>query len=391
LCKKIFIDGKMSGYKVTAKVHGQHSYTGGCGEPHSFRRGRGGSPPTLFGGGRYHYCVNTETNSNGGIVGSDDAHSLSDTQGKNPCYDVGESTILGGGTNSHGTDSYYAGREANYSSAPAALQCVVKQFDSSTLKAWSDNIDIQNSTAKDNDGITKNIWEQIVDGIRTPLLSQAGYCDELGNLAKVIKHDNTTCYGRLVSHVARAKGVQYCESYPESPECSCINVAKGVTHCLDNPQDAGCERVIEGYNKFPEKAKTLFNVKNFQGNCFHPDACGENSVYAPSTGLPAACQQKIQVCEQTVNATQVTGGTVNIDQLMECEITGGPADGGDDDTDADTDDDDDDDDDDFNFDISDFIPTSITDFKEDQNKQIGTGTALISCSCCMFLVMTVVL
>jgi hypothetical protein len=101
-------------------------------------------------------------------------------------------------------------------------------------------------------------------------------------------------------------------------------------------------------------------------------------VYAPSTGLPAACQQKIQVCEQTVNATGVSGGTVNIDQLMECEITGGPADGGDDD-------------DDFNFDISDFIPTSITDFKEDQNKQIGTGTALISCSCCMFLVMTVVL
>jgi hypothetical protein len=384
LCKKIFIDGKMSGYKVTAKVHGRHSYTGKCAEEHSFRRGRGGSP-----GNRHHYCVNTETNYNGGIVGSDDARSLSDDLGENPCRDVGESSILAGGTNSNGNDSAYDGREANYSSAPAALQCDVKQFDSSTLTAWSDNIDIQNSTAKDNDGITKNIWEQIVDGIRTPLLSQAGYCDELGNLAKVIKHDNTTCYGRLLSHVARAKGVQYCESNPESPECSCINVAKGVTHCLDNPQDAGCERVIEGYNKFPEKAKTLFNVKNFQGNCFHPDACGENSVYAPSTGLPAACQQQIQVCEQTVNATGVSGGTVNIDQLMECENNGGPADGGDDD--ADTDDDDDDDDDAFNFDISDFIPKSITDFKEDQNKQIGTATSLISCSCCMFLVMTVVL
>jgi hypothetical protein len=282
----------------------------------------------------HHACVNVKVNSSGNIVSgysTRDDLKYSLNGGHHPCKNLGESTLIGGGTNSHGNWSDYIGKSSNYENAEFAFKCSISDsVVDANIKNWSTSPHMTTARAKDDDGVTtRNLWQQIIYGITTPHVTNNPYCQKLENLSKVVHTDNRTCYDMIDEGTQRSFRVQHCRNNPTDDKCACYNVAThGTDGCItDAYKDLpGCSEVKEGFDSYPKEATSQWDVENFPTTCFATGICSRDGQYLPDS-QPLSCEQVITVCTQDMNfyGNVSEGASVKINQKMDCEAKSGDA------------------------------------------------------------------
>lgn len=264
-------------------------------------------------GSRRHGCVGST---------SDHVRPEPDASGYgNPCTKTGanDSRWIGGGVDGRGNQTTFTGRSVNFSDSQAALKCIFNSISGDKLVELSGN----NNALKYGvtSGAFKNQWEQLVFGVSTDAGNNDGFCGVLANLPTKIHSDGRTCYDVIQDAATKkARGIQWCNSNETDPRCACRNISQyGTIGCLERPNLPGCDKVVEGFNKFPAKAVTQFNVKTFPPLCFTSTSpCGQSDQYLPEK-LPDVCRQTIAVCEQNISVGDITADKVSIEQKMECK------------------------------------------------------------------------
>src|SRR6056300_437118 len=300
--------------------NGTYNEASSCPGPNQNRIGRKRKKKVTY--SYNHKCVNVKVNSSGNIVSGystrdDLKYSLND--GHHPCKNLGASTLIGGGTNSNGNWNDYTGRSSNYENADFAFKCSISDSDvDDNIKDWSSSSHMTTARAKDNDGVTtRNLWEQIIYGITTPHVSKNAYCQKLENLSKVVHTDKRTCYDMIDKETQRSFRVQHCRNNPTDDKCACYNVAThGTAGCITNANKnlPGCSEVKEGYDSFPEEARTQWDISNFDTTCFATGICARPGQYLPES-QPNPCNQTIAVCIQDMDfyGNISAGASVEID------------------------------------------------------------------------------
>ena len=287
--------------------HGHCSHLAGSISRH--RKGRRGR--------RRHWCLLPDT---------EWVSHKPDGTGSNPCRLAGSSdeSWIGGGKDGNGNQTDFTGRSTNFNNANMAIKCTFNSVNSSKLKEMSRTPSVYDSSGsgavETNDGF-KSQWEQLVFGITTEAGNNTGFCEHVNNINKQVHNDGRTCYDVLTDAVTKkARGIQWCDSNPTDSVCACINISKGVRHCLNNPTHPGCDTLVAEYNKFPGNAQTEFDTRNFSPKCFAPDVCAQSGQYQPMQGADV-CSQTIAVCQQDLNmyGDVASGALVEIDQSMRCE------------------------------------------------------------------------
>ena len=339
-----------------------------------------------------HACVNVRVDSNGNIVqgySTRDDLKYSTSGGHHPCKGLGSSTLIGGGTNSHGNWNNYTGRSTHYDNADFAFKCSIPDSRvAQNIKAWSTSSHMRTARVKEGSNY-KNLWEQIIYGVRTTSVNSSAFCEKLGNLTKVVHNDGRTCYDMIGDALKKSLRVQHCANNPNDERCACYNISKHATRgCLENANKnkPGCKEVVAGFNKYPAAAVTEFDVKNFETTCFATGICSRPGQYLPEN-QPNACNQTIAVCKQEAHLYgDITGGAVTVDQSMDCKAessapassgTGAPpgtAPPAEEETG-----------------INAYVPKSLDDLKTNRKKQIGVGAvggaAILSCLCVLLIIL----
>ena len=345
-----------------------------------------------------HYCVNVRVDSNGNITGgtrnNQDDLKYSTSGGHHPCKGLGSSTLIGGGTNSRGNWNNYTGKSEHYDNAEFAFKCSIPDSRvAQNIKAWSTSPHMTTARVKEGSSY-KNLWEQIIKGVRTTSVNSSAFCEKLENLTTVVHNDGRTCYDMIGEALKKSLRVQHCANNPNDERCACYNISKHATRgCLENANKnkPGCKEVVAGFNKYPAAAVTEFDVKNFETTCFATGICSRPGQYLPEN-QPNACNQTIAVCKQEAHLYgDITGGAVTVDQSMDCKAessapassgTGAPPAGappaGAPPAEEETG-------------INAYVPKSLDDLKTNRKKQIGVGAvggaAILSCLCVLLIIL----
>ena len=314
------------------------------------------------------------------------------------CYDEGPHSASGSNpcvwnAPVKATNRRYIHPHWGFTGIPAyGLECEWN-VDDAMLRKMSGDQRYRGANVKSSDGTVLDIWQQLLFGIRIGKenTESQGYCRNVNHLLKQVHSNGDTCYDLIKEKnngsTAQRKGVDYCKKHPTSPWCKCINISQpgGVTYCLQNPTLPGCSKVADTFKGIPEKARTQFNLQNQSTGCFNGTACAGSGFFLPEA-VPAVCNNTITVCEQTVEVGDITGGSVNIEQAMECGSEG--------DVDKDGN----------PIDDRPPPPASFEDFKtnplayfnpgkvtSDKRAAAGTGgvTFLTSCMCCLCILLMI--
>tara|TARA_B100001778_G_scaffold291404_1_gene261419 strand:+ start:3139 stop:4377 length:1239 start_codon:yes stop_codon:yes gene_type:complete len=296
-------------------------WTGGCpGPEHGTRTGR--KRKKKSGRSYHHHCVDIEVDSNGNLRYQDHVGWNASGAGHNPCKGLGQSTFLGGGSNSHGHLTDYTGRVNNYESAQFALKCNVSDSKvNSYIKQWSQDNHMTQAGAKDDNGQWKSLWNQLVFGIKTPHVNTPAFCEQMNNLPVVVHNDGRTCYDMIGEQLRKNLRIQWCNNNEGDAKCACRNISQyGTKGCLARPNIPGCKEVVAGYKDFPAAAQTEFNIDTFSPICFATSPCGQSNQYLPDK-LPDNCNQTIAICKQEAHlyGNVAKGARVKVDQSMDCK------------------------------------------------------------------------
>lgn len=308
---------------VSSAWHKSHSQRSSCHAPLNRvgRKRKKGHGPSYN-----HYCVGVKIDSNGNVLTgyTDDMSYTSDTpKTHHPCLGLGESTLLGGGTDSDGNWPSYTGKSDNYNNAEFAFKCTIPDSKiEQNIKKWSSDPHMTTAGAKGDNGF-KNLWSQIVFGMNNPHITQVnGYCSKVENLTKEVYSDGRQCKDAISEALAKAMGKQYCKNYPTDERCACINISDyGTAGCLSRPNLPGCKELKAGFDKFPGTAQTEIDVKLWTPLCFMTNPCPNSSQFKPDK-TPEACKQTIAICKQEQNLyadTVAAGAKINFKSEMECK------------------------------------------------------------------------
>ena len=262
----------------------------------------------------------------------------------------------------------------------------------SDLRTMSSDPRYTNATITNTNNQKISLYEQLLFGVQSgPENTKGeGFCDNVSLLTKEVHSDGSTCYDMIKTKISEAeamrKGRLLCDSQPQLEQCKCINISQpdGVNYCLRNRTLPGCDKVVQSYESIPARARTQFNLQNQSTGCYNGTAC-TGEVFRPEV-LPQVCNNTIAVCDQQIKIGDITGGTVQIEQLMDCQATsetttgggGGAPTGG---SGGGVDDDDDDgetEDEDIKFpknleELKTFFPKNLEELKTSKKKQIGVG------------------
>ena len=315
---------------------------------------------------------------------------------------MGKSTFLGGGTESHGHWVDYTGKAANFYGAEFAFKCEVpnSKVTAANLKSWSgsDHMNGSSGAAAKQSGTRKTLWEQLVMGVDVPGVQGDSFCKKVANLPAVIHNNGTTCYNKIDATLQATNRKLYCAQNETDERCACRNISHyGTQRCIDEKSTLpGCNEVKAGFDKYPAKAVTEFNVKTFTPTCFAQGICSRDGQFLPDN-QPDVCSQTIAICKQDVNLYgDITGGAVNVDQSMDCSATstntpssgsGGGGGGGDGDGDTEepvslTD---------FRTNPRSYIPNSLDGLKTNRKQQLGAGGVggvfMMMCCCLVVLLL----
>ena len=393
------------GYNVGSGAwHKTYSAQGGCPGPQSGTR-VGRKRKKKSGRSYHHYCVAIEIDGNGNVVGRNNEVAYNSSRGgHHPCKGLGKSTFLGGGTESHGHWVDYTGKAANFYGAEFAFKCEVpdSKVTAANLKSWSGDGHMNSSSgaAVKQSGTRKTLWEQLVMGVDVPGVQGDSFCKKVANLPAVIHNNGTTCYNKIDATLQATNRKLYCAQNETDERCACRNISHyGTQRCIDEKSTLpGCNEVKAGFDKYPAKAVTEFNVKTFTPTCFAQGICSRDGQFLPDN-QPDVCSQTIAICKQDVNLYgDITGGAVNVDQSMDCSATstntpssgsggGGGGGGGDGDGDTEepvslTD---------FRTNPRSYIPNSLDGLKTNRKQQLGAGGVggvfMMMCCCLVVLLL----
>ena len=316
------------GYNVGSGAwHKTYSAQGGCPGPQAGTR-VGRKRKKKSGRSYHHYCVAIEIDANGNVVGRDNEVGYNSSKGgHHPCKGLGKSTFLGGGTESHGHWVDYTGKAANFYGAEFAFKCEVpnSKVTAANLKTWSgsDHMNGSSGAAAKQSGTRKTLWEQLVMGVDVPGVQGDAFCKKVENLPAVIHTNGTTCYNKIDATLQATNRKLYCAQNETDERCACRNISHyGTKRCIEEKSTLpGCNEVKAGFDKYPAKAVTEFNVKTFTPTCFAQGICSRDGQFLPDN-QPDVCSQTIAICKQDVNLYgDITGGAVNVDQSMDCSAS----------------------------------------------------------------------
>lgn len=194
------------------------------------------------------------------------------------------------------------------------------------LRTMSQDSRYTNASIRDTNNQRVSLYDQLLFGIQTGPENTlgTGYCDNVSNLTKVVHNDGSKCYDMVKNKINTAealrKGRLLCAAQPQLEQCKCINISQpgGVNYCLKNRTLPGCDKVVQSYEAIPARARTQFKLENQSTGCFNGTACAGSDIFLPEA-LPQVCNNTIAVCDQQIKVGDITGGTVNIDQEMNCE------------------------------------------------------------------------
>lgn len=317
------------GYIVLAGAEHSHYYeTGSCpGPQHGTRIGR--KHKKKWRREYRHQCVDIEVDTNGNIVRNDHVKTSESIQ-HHPCKGLGKSTFLGAESNSHGHQPSYPGKSEHFDNKRFAFKCDVpnSKMTSVNLKSWSGSSHMNNGSSggyvKDNSGSVRTLWDQLVMGIDVSGKGTGdAFCKKVENLPVVVHNNGTTCYQKIDDSLKVANRKLYCAQNETDERCACRNISHyGTRRCIDEKSSLpGCNEVKAGFDKYPAKAVTEFNVKTFTPTCFAQGICSRDGQFLPDN-QPDVCSQTIAICKQDVNLYgDITGGAVNVDQSMDCSAT----------------------------------------------------------------------
>ena len=397
------------GYNVGSGAwHKTYSEEGGCPGPQAGTR-VGRKRKKKSGRSYGHYCVAIEIDANGNVVGRDNEVGYNSSRGgHHPCKGLGKSTFLGGGTESHGHWVDYTGKAANFYDAEFAFKCEVpnSKVTAANLKSWSgsDHMNGSSGAAAIQSGTRKTLWEQLVMGVDVPGVQGDAFCKKVENLPAVIHNNGTTCYNKIDATLQATNRKLYCAQNETDERCACRNISHyGTQRCIDEKSTLpGCNEVKAGFDKYPAKAVTEFNVKTFTPTCFAQGICSRDGQFLPDN-QPDVCSQTIAICKQDVNLYgDITGGAVNIDQSMDCSATstntpssgsggGGGGGGGDGDGDGDGDTEEPVSFTDFRTNPGSYIPNSLDGLRTNRKQQLGAGGVggvfMMMCCCLVVLLL----
>ena len=207
--------------------------------------------------------------------------------------------------------------------APAALSCTFDGIDGAKLVAMSGKDHQVNSTIKDQGGVYRSVYDQLLFNTRVGSRTTTGFCENAGNLQTVVDKNGDTCYKKLLGRVgealAKQKAIDFCAVNPNDPKCKCINVAGSgfVERCRASPSIPGCAEVLAGIADF-EKAG-LQSATGLFGNadCIVPGVCS-GDVYQPLSGI-SSCANKTAICNQAMNLDNVSAAG-GVKALQSCNI-----------------------------------------------------------------------
>ena len=397
------------GYNVGSGAwHKTYSEEGGCPGPQAGTR-VGRKRKKKSGRSYNHYCVAIEIDANGNVVGRDNEVGYNSSRGgHHPCKGLGTSTFLGGGTESHGHWVDYTGKADNFYGAEFAFKCEVpnSKVTAANLKSWSgsDHMNGSSGAAAIQSGTRKTLWEQLVMGVDVPGVQGDAFCKKVENLPAVIHNNGTTCYNKIDATLQATNRKLYCAQNETDERCACRNISHyGTQRCIDEKSTLpGCNEVKAGFDKYPAKAVTEFNVKTFTPTCFAQGICSRDGQFLPDN-QPDVCSQTIAICKQDVNLYgDITGGAVNIDQSMDCSATstntpssgsggGGGGGGWDGDGDGDGDTEEPVSFTDFRTNPGSYIPNSLDGLRTNRKQQLGAGGVggvfMMMCCCLVVLLL----
>ena len=86
-----------------------------------------------------------------------------------------------------------------------------------------------------------------------------------------------------------------------------------INHCKKNIKWAGCKEIVDGIKKFEDVG--MKSASNMFGNadCLVPGICDGN-VVLPSSGRPNACANKLAICNQKLDASNIEAQKLMIEQ-----------------------------------------------------------------------------
>ena len=317
------------GYQVLAGgEHSTYYEAGSCpGPQHGTRIGR--KHKKKYRRSYRHLCVDIEVDTNGNIVRNDHVKTSESIQ-HHPCKGLGKSTFLGVESNSHGHQPSYPGKSEHFDNKRFAFKCDVpnSKMTSVNLKAWSESGHMNNGSSggyvKDNSGSVRSLWDQLVMGIDVSGKGTGdAFCKKVENLPAVVHNNGTTCYDKIDNSLQVANRKLYCDQNETDERCACRNISHyGTRRCIEEKSTLpGCDEVKAGFDKYPAKAVTEFNVKTFTPTCFAQGICSRDGQFLPDN-QPDVCSQTIAICKQDVNLYgDITGGAVHVDQSMDCSAT----------------------------------------------------------------------
>jgi len=245
--------------------------------------------------------------------------------GGNPC----NTSEFGALRTPLGGNSDFGGRDENFPGAFAGYKCSRTTVNGALLKGWSGDPTMTGANAMDNNGTSKNLYDQLVFGIKTSDGESAGFCADAKNLSTVVNEDNRTCYGMLQGAgdkaLADSKTQLYCETTAgrTDEKCKCYNVTGSgfLEKCRANPTWAGCNemmpKIVELEYLLKGSNLTVEQIGN--ADCIVPDICG-GTVYVPNAGKPV-CEIKMEVCNQIMNQKDVKAYG-DLESIQSCEFTG---------------------------------------------------------------------
>jgi hypothetical protein len=239
-------------------------------------------------------------------------------------------------------------------------------------------------------------------GVDVPGVQGDSFCKKVANLPAVIHNNGTTCYNKIDATLQATNRKLYCAQNETDERCACRNISHyGTQRCIDEKSTLpGCNEVKAGFDKYPAKAVTEFNVKTFTPTCFAQGICSRDGQFLPDN-QPDVCSQTIAICKQDVNLYgDITGGAVNVDQSMDCSATstntpssgsGGGGGGGDGDGDGDGDTEEPVSLTDFRTNPGSYIPNSLDGLKTNRKQQLGAGGVggvfMMMCCCLVVLLL----
>ena len=242
-----------------------------------------------------------------------------DGSGGQACSGLGSGSAVGGG------ESGFSGKDQHFSGAFAGYKCTISDTNTAKPKQWSGESKMNTASAKDNNGTSKSLYEQILFGITTKYGSSTGFCANANNLATVIHNDGRTCYQMLKAKGeevrARQMSIQFCNSNPKDPKCKCFNGARSdfINDCKRNPTWAGCKEIVASIKSFEDAG--LKSATGLFGNatCLVPNICEESGLYLPTNGKISACANQTAICNQIMknDNIQAFGG---VTAAQECNI-----------------------------------------------------------------------